>query len=592
MAEKKVKITFEVDGIQQTVNSVEELENALKDTGKAAKDAGEEATIFGDIKGKFNDAIAPLKKVIASMRTLKGAIAATGIGALLVALGSLVAYFKSSEEGSRKLAIATETLSVLFGKLTEFASGVGEKLSNAFSNPKEALLDFGKALVDNVITRFKGILNFLPSVGKALSAAFKGNFKEAGTIAANALGEIVLGTENVVEKTVELGKSAVKVYKEEIVPAVREAIDVATELVDRTRALRDQQQELTVQNAELNRELELQQRIAEDTTLSYDERKAALDRVAEAQVALAANVAEQAKNEEALLQLQIETANSYEEREELETQLAEATAARIEAETQLGITKQEVGKIGRELDQEEIDRKKSLNDILAELDLESIENEFEKARQELAIQEQAALDELNLLGATEDQKQKVRDAFAKKRMKLTKEESDFNKKIDQEELAAKLQVASSAFSAIAQIAGEQSAVGKAAAVANATINTYLAATNALANTPAPPPFPQIAAGVAIASGLLQVQKILSTPEPDIPGGGGGSRRGGAAPSISAPQAPQFDPQAALEQAQGNQDAGPDLTLDQGSSTIKAYVVAEEMTTQQEANKKIDDLAKL
>ena len=131
-----------------------------------------------------------------------------------------------------------------------------------------------------------------------------------------------------------------------------------------------------------------------------------------------------------------------------------------------------------------------------------------------------------------------------------------------------------------------------AAVSAATINTYQAATNALANTPAPPPFPQIAAGVAIASGLMNVKKILSTKTPGPSGGGGG---GGSVPT--APSVPTFDPTLALAGAAGGQEQSNTLTLGEqsGSSSanvIRAYVVSDNITSQQEADKKINDLARL
>ena len=165
--------------------------------------------------------------------------------------------------------------------------------------------------------------------------------------------------------------------------------------------------------------------------------------------------------------------------------------------------------------------------------------------------------------------------------------------LEQSVADTKMGVATAAFDTIAGIAGEASALGKASAVASATMNTYQAATNALANTPAPPPFPQIAAGVAIASGLLNVKKILSTKTP-----GGGGAGGGSVPTApTLPAVPAFDPNAALAAAAGAQEAGGSITLGQqtGSSSanvIRAYVVSDEMTTQQEADKKINDLARL
>ena len=165
MAEKTVKITFEVDGISQTVNSVDELNDALGKTKKATKEAGDEGTALGMLKGKFAGIIGPLKGVVAGMKTLKGAIISTGIGALIVALGSLVAYFTSSEEGSKKLAIATETLGILWGKLVDVASGLGESLMAIFSDPVQAVKDLGQAIVDNVIERFNSLMEVIGFIG-------------------------------------------------------------------------------------------------------------------------------------------------------------------------------------------------------------------------------------------------------------------------------------------------------------------------------------------------------------------------------------------------------------------------------------------
>ena len=582
MAEKKVKITFEVDGVSKTVNSVEDLNKALGETKKATKEASDEGTALGMLKGKFAGIIGPLKGVVTGMKTLKGAIISTGIGALIVALGSLVAYFTSTEEGSKKLAIVTETLGILWGKLTETAAKLGKKLIDVFNNPKQAIKDFGQLVKDNIVERFNSLLEVLGYVGSALKKFFSGDFKGAlkdVKAAGTEMVDVFTGVDNSLDKIKETSK---RVFNE-IKNAVNEATAAATRLVETMRALRNEQQRLIVENANLNKELEIQQKIAEDTTLSYEERKAALERVGEAQVKLAENLAKQARLEESLINQQIAQESNYEKREELETQLAEATAGRIEAETALETRKQDASKITRELELEELDRKRSIQDMINQMDLENMTNMFEQAAQELALQEQQALQELDLLRATEDEKQAIRDGFQVKRKRLADEETKYNKDLAKAELGAKLGIASDAFGAIAELAGENSKLGKIAAASSATINTYQAATNALANTPLPPPFPQIAAGVAIASGLIQVKKILSTP---VPGGGGG---GGSVPSISAPTIPQFDPNAALDANVQGQNLNNTVGI---TPTIKTYVIASDVTNQQEADKKIDELASL
>lgn len=593
MADKEVKITLTIDGVDKEVKNVEELQKEMSKLGKETKKAGEEATIFGDIKDKFKDMTAGVRKVIGSFKTLKGAIAATGIGALIVAIGSLVAYFKSSEEGSRKLAIATETLSLLFGKLTEFASDLGEKLLGVFQNPKEALLSFGNLIKSQIENRVIGMLELLPALGKAIGLAFKGKFKEAATVAGNAVGKVTLGVENVVEKAQEFGEKAVEAFQT-FTAEVKESVATATQLVDATRALRDQQQKLVVQNAELNQELEKQRKIAEDTTLSYEERKAALEEVGNIQIQLAKNVADQAKNEEDLLKLQIQNANTYEQREELETQLAEATAARIDAQTALNTVEQEAAKLGRELDLEELDRKKTINDMLKAMELENIEDAFVKAQEELNAQEVAALAELDRLRATEEEKEAIVAGFAEKRKRLKKEEADYEKALQQAVVENDLMLASGALSAISKLVGENTAFGKAAAIATTTIDTYMAAQKAYASQltldPTSPIRAAIAAGVAVANGLANVKAIMATKTP-----GNASTPGGGAPT--RPNIRAFDPSGAqptgTEGAFGG--AGSTVTFDQASGTtqpIKAYVVAEDVSSAQEANKKIDDLARL
>ena len=590
MTDKEVKITLTIDGIDQDIKNVDDLKKKMKDLGDQTEKTGEQATIFSDLKDRLSGMTGGVRKVIASFKTLKGAIAATGIGALLIAITSLVAYFKQSEEGSRKLAIATETLSVLFGKLTDFAASLGEKLIGVFKNPKEALLSFGNLIKQNIENRIMGMLELLPALGKAISLALSGKFKEAGKTAVDAVAKVTLGVEDITDKAVEFGEKAVEVFNE-VTEAVKESVAVATQLVDAQRALRNQQQALVVENAQLNQELEKQRKIAEDTTLSYDERAAALEKVGETQIKLAENVAKQAKAEEDLLKLQIANEGNYEKREELETQLAEATAARIEAQTALNTVEQEAGKLGRELDQEELDRKRSIRDILQELNKQELDDAFEQARQELAIEEQKAMEELDLLKATDEEKLAAAAGFAKKREKIAEEEAKFRMELEKQVQNANLEVLSSALGSISSLLGENSKAAKAFAVAQTTIDTYMAAQKAYASQliPGDPTSPiraAVAAGAAVLSGLANVKAILSTD----PNG-----TSAPAPSIAPPAAPQVSTNLTDAQAQfESQNPGATQTFEQSGSTgvIKAYVVAEEMTTTQEANKRIDDLARL
>ena len=83
--------------------------------------------------------------------------------------------------------------------------------------------------------------------------------------------------------------------------------------------------------------------------------------------------------------------------------------------------------------------------------------------------------------------------------------------------------------AASEIAGEHTAEGKALAVASATIDTYVAANNALKTLP--PPVSFAVAAATIATGLANVHKILTVK---VPNDKGASVSGAGGDSVQAP----------------------------------------------------------
>ena len=165
------------------------------------------------------------------------------------------------------------------------------------------------------------------------------------------------------------------------------------------------------------------------------------------------------------------------------------------------------------------------------------------------------------------------------------DQEDKNRKqsLAEEELLQKqkLAIASNALGAVSELLGENSKAGKAAAIAQAIMNSYLGFTEVLKTpTTIPEPFGSIqkavsAAGI-LASGLKTVKQIAST---QIPGGGGAGMSG--ARGASAPQAPSFNvvgasPENQLAEALGDQQKQP----------VKAYVVSDEVTNAQAMDRKI------
>ena len=159
-----------------------------------------------------------------------------------------------------------------------------------------------------------------------------------------------------------------------------------------------------------------------------------------------------------------------------------------------------------------------------------------------------------------------------------KENSDARKEIDKQEYEFKIsqaQAASNLLANLSDLAGKQTAAGKALGISSALVNTYVGVTQALkAESVLPSPFDVVAkvANVAtiLASGLKAVKAITAVKVPGGGGGGGGvsapSIGGGAAPAVGGGE-PTIgsSPVTALGQVMANQPP------------LKAYVVESEVT---------------
>lgn len=161
-----------------------------------------------------------------------------------------------------------------------------------------------------------------------------------------------------------------------------------------------------------------------------------------------------------------------------------------------------------------------------QLDLKGIEQINESVKKALSDNlnhKQALLDIANATGNNEEQLQAQQEYLEAQRQQelnskeLTEQQRiDIERKydaisqsIDRQSAEAKIAVASGLVGQLADIAGQNTAAGKAFAVAQAGINTYLGITKALATYA--PPLGFVAAASVGLQGLLQVQKIASTP---------------------------------------------------------------------------------
>ena len=158
MKEETIKIKADTSQADKSVKGLtNEVKNLNNETAKSkgnlegVSTAADQAT--GGMVSKFKGLTGVLKSVSGGFKTVKLAVASTGIGLLVVAVVSLIAAFKSSEAGQNKFAKLTAVIGAVTGNLVTLLSDLGEKLIWVFENPREALNGF----VDLIKTNEFGI---------------------------------------------------------------------------------------------------------------------------------------------------------------------------------------------------------------------------------------------------------------------------------------------------------------------------------------------------------------------------------------------------------------------------------------------------
>ena len=724
--EIEVKEGDSVKTIQKTADTLDNLDEAAKSYQEQLKKAVVGSEEFKKVNKNLEEVKDAQEKALASTRSFTenleqipgpiGQVAQgiTGLGkaakifaanpiflaltALVGTLKLLFNAFTSTKEGTEALQRVTAGLSAAMDVLRDVAVKVAEVLINAFKNPKQALIDLGNAIKENITNRLEGLVEFIPQVGKAINLLFQRNFKEAGKVAADAMGKVVLGVEDVTDKAVKAGEAIANVAKE-----AQEEAKEAARLTGVLQRITDAERELNVTRAEQNAELQKTKLLVEDTTLSYDDRLRALDEVSKKEI--------ETTNQE--LKLAQDRLNALEKLASLSDSNAETLdeiaqqrikIANLEQQSAAKLT-EATTKRNSLLQQQKADLK-AVADLEQQLNIELIDDEIKKQEMELEIQRNAQLQSIDQLKTSEEKKNELRllaemsyqDQLTELRkqkeeeriaaelerekrridakIELLKLEIEEQQMVDEEDLLRyeellraqtdlllqneeltaeerelieeqysqaikdirdqkaknaqdnadkekqaeyeKANAAVSALGTIASAAGAETAVGKAAGVAQATVNTYLAASQALADKTIPTFLKPFLVAAQIALGLKQVSEIAGVgyniPKPSVPApqklamGGIVSGQGtvdsdninvALSPGesvINASSTAAFAPLLSRINELGGGSAFNMGVLDNQVTSqvisdqrpVKAYVVSSDMSNQQQIDRRIKD----
>ena len=592
MATEKV-INIKVDS-KEAVKATDNVKKGMEETDVAAKNLDD--TINSGAKSldtftkggvsAMKGLVSGAKTAIGAMGTLKGAVMATGIGALVLVVTSLVSYFTKTERGANALNVIFGAVGAVVGKLTDVIIHLGEKLFEVFQNPKQALIDFGNAIKTNIQNRIEGMLEFIPALGKAISLALGGKFKEAGKVAADAVGKVGLGVENVTDKIGAAADAVVDFGK-----SLGAAADEGARLANIMNQVELAERELIVQRAKANKQIQEARFIADDLTKSTEERTEAILRAGKLEEEIAAKELATQRKKALALKQQADISESdktvLKEIAEAEARVAELEQASIMRKKRLGmelkaLANEEKARVegfekliedARKAEEayqkfimdgqkETIERINAAN-LLRVNSLREFSNQLNKIKgssqtdreKELAQIESDSLEASRILiSAGMGRSVQAEILEEEKRKALRKINEKYDKLDQQREMAnnaKKLELAGQAFGALAKLSeafanGDEKnakktfAITKALRLGEAVANTAAAIMNQLASTPGPAGFVQ--AGIAAVTGAAQIATIAkskfeggkTTAETPSIGGAASSASGGGGftPNIS------------------------------------------------------------
>lgn len=207
---------------------------------------------IGQLTAGFSGVTKSLSTVAKGFTTLGGAVKASGIGLLLVLLGSLISYFKSSDEGAAKLegamgAIGAVVKSVT-GIFTEFGSAIADVITGTTSMQSvfEGIGDFFAGQLFNRINAIKNLFGELATIITFQSDDVTKSLVKTGDSALDFLTGIE-GTRGVVIEAAV----AIKDWAKDIAAAAKISFEYAQEL----DKIEDAQRALNLTNAKASQEV-------------------------------------------------------------------------------------------------------------------------------------------------------------------------------------------------------------------------------------------------------------------------------------------------------------------------------------------------
>jgi hypothetical protein len=556
MADISVKgsIVVDTNGAEGKIAGVRtELDKTGETMKKTAKGTDAASGSFGNLKGSLGSLPGPLGQAGGAVDGLSSkfkALLANPVGLIILAI--------------------VAALALLYKAFTNTFAG-GQKMEQIFAGIKaaaQALIDnimkLGGAIVKAMKFDFSGAIADIKGVAKEAGAAYTAMAnltKEAQNLKREQLANDLEGAERAKklailreqasDDSIPLAKrkAALKELQKDAEQNSKDDIDLAKRVTDNKIKQLTLEKDGALKNMEEINQLKIEQinvetdnanelrRIGKQITSADKaedaERKQiqadAAARAKEAAAKAKEYAAAQKKILEERLKFEKELARFLKEGKMTEAAEMEAEGVRLKAEEE----ERAANEVKRLFDNNKtmLETKKKLADLNVANDPDSAANKIAKIKADLAL-------ELSALAEGDIQKQVLAQQASNAIVDIQKQQAEAERLIEEKKSQHKrqqLDEVGNAIGNLASIAGKDTIAAKALGIAQATINTYIGASEAIkAKSTLPSPFDVITkvANVAsiIATGFKTVKAITAVK---VPGGGGGGSTP-SAPTISAP----------------------------------------------------------
>lgn len=252
--------------------------------GKAEKDLEGVAKNVQKIDKNLEDVKDTSKGVAKGVKGIGNALKAAGIAVAIAAFAKLGEVFNENQKVADAFKTGFEALSLAFNDFFNFLDrNVGtviDYFKGIFSDPRQAIVDFGNSIKANLIERFNSFLDTLGYLASAVKKVFSGDFAGALDDVKSAGKEsldVLTGVDDTFEKATETVTNAAKgivEYTKSTIAAAKENVNL-----QKTAEIGIAQNRIILEQKD--REAEKLRQIRDDERNTIAERIAANEKLAE-----------------------------------------------------------------------------------------------------------------------------------------------------------------------------------------------------------------------------------------------------------------------------------------------------------------------